>query len=325
MREIHSILESLAHVESTFSSIQSITEECNEAKKQITNIQNAIKNCETLCNINIELHTHVQCQIAEIKSNIQDTLKENKINTMKDDRKSHDKNAGYSSGKKINPFQSKQTNKFISPISKNNRFTSEINRIEYTKKIEVHIDNASILNIDVFINEFTREFEKCLGKNTISKVVVLKYQMDKTKINNILIALMFNVPFAYSLLNEMTFPSNWTFFAYTGQKHNRLKNQDMNKGILVNKVNNAKRQMKQATHGQARAYKNTHNSGGYMNAQHNHMQHIYTQHSGNMHNNIHDAIHNNTHSGGEYRMNNKTHGIIHRRQSQNTHQYITTV
>lgn len=138
MSEINTAIESLAHVESTFSSITSFMREMNQIKTQIMNMIDAIKSCEALCDTNLSLQMHIQNQIQQIDNKINNTIQQIEFNPKTNNKPAHNhsfrehniktncqdtKNGTKIKSKSriINPTPSKTANKFVDPNFENIR------------------------------------------------------------------------------------------------------------------------------------------------------------------------------------------------------------
>lgn len=325
MGEIHSIINSLAHVEASFSSIHSIMQEFDKMKLEFTKIQNAIKTCEALYDANISLNTQIQIQIGDINSQMNNTRNNGigggekvkyPIDPPNLDAYQHRK-------MKINPMQAKTTNKFMHPIAKNRRFVTDINICGYAKNIEVGIDNAMIFNLDQFSIEFTNVLRKFLGEQAVDGIAVTNYKAKGKIIDEIVVAVSFKVPLPFTYLNDLKFPSNWHFFSFVNKKHHKqkqigqvnMRNRLNAVGNMSSRVNKKSAPTNNRTHndGHHNIQYDTRSSERRLNNQQNRTQHIYMQHTNNTHHNkIGDMAHNKEHQmNGQY--------IRSRQSPQHTH------
>lgn len=60
MSEIYDILSTLTQFEPTFTSLDLMTRDFEKLKKQVLLIENSIKSCEALCDVNMSHQTEIQ-------------------------------------------------------------------------------------------------------------------------------------------------------------------------------------------------------------------------------------------------------------------------
>lgn len=123
-----------------------------------------------------------------------------------------------------------------------NRFEQPVEKYTYTKQIKVIMRDTHITCLDTFANDFTKQFEAFMGKNTVNNVAILKYTVRDKIIHRMEIYVKFHIPLNHQYMNGFRFPINWSFLQqhingriqmkYSGRDNNKDLSKRPNRGSM---------------------------------------------------------------------------------------------
>lgn len=99
------------------------------------------------------------------------------------------------------------------------RFVRPFNDSDYTRCIRVDIKHENIDDLERFKSNFASEFEQCIGKNTVKRILVTKYHLKEGAIDFISCIVEFMIPLNYEYINNHKFPINWDFLPINKQQY----------------------------------------------------------------------------------------------------------
>lgn len=189
--------------------------------KQMRDIQRSVEVCEALSDVNATCNAEIQRQMYDMIHRLENSLIEGEKYNCDDCTTTNEiKNFGRNTRSK-KTIECK-TNKFVSPITKIRRFVTPYERYAYTKRLTVQLNGAKIHNIHQFQADFKNEFEKILGKNLISKIII-ESNADNPITKQITIDILLCVPLSYEYIDNFKFPVNWSFFVCTNNKPKNIR------------------------------------------------------------------------------------------------------
>lgn len=120
--------------------------------------------------------------------------------------------------------QKKMFNKncFTFQNSANNRFIGKHNKYAYSESLDVRVEYATVYDLNLFKLEFKKQFERRTGKGSIRSIAIQHYKINNGVIHQIDAVILFRTSLSYCYLNDIEFPTNWTFFdrmKYAQSKH----------------------------------------------------------------------------------------------------------
>lgn len=116
---------------------------------------------------------------------------------------------------RITNAQTKSTkaNIFSFQNSATNRFIGKYNIHSNSDTLKVRVEYATIVDVNKFKSEFKKRFERRTGKASIKSVSISQYKLNEEgQIHQIDINIIFHTSLSHNYLNNITFPTNWTFF-----------------------------------------------------------------------------------------------------------------
>lgn len=76
----------------------------------------------------------------------------------------------------------------------------------------MRVEYATIYDINKFTLQFKKQFERRTGKSPVKNVEILHYKTNNEKhTHQVDINVTFRTPLSYCYLNDIAFPTNWTF------------------------------------------------------------------------------------------------------------------
>lgn len=93
----------------------------------------------------------------------------------------------------------------------------------YSHTMRVKIGDAMIIDLNKFRLQFINAFEFYMGSDIVMEATILKYEMQRKLIKNIVLCVKFHVPLNYQYINSFAFPSNWSFYPMTQQIKKRFR------------------------------------------------------------------------------------------------------
>lgn len=105
-------------------------------------------------------------------------------------------------------------NFFAFENSATNRFMSKYNRYAHSESLRMRVEFAMIYDINKFVPELKKQFERRTGKGSVIDVEILHCISDgcSGSIHQIDLMITFNTSLSHGYLNELKFPTNWIFF-----------------------------------------------------------------------------------------------------------------
>ena len=88
----------------------------------------------------------------------------------------------------------------------------------HSKALKIRVDFVNIHNLDRLTIDFKKQFERRTGKGSVKDILIQKYKANGGIIHQIDIIAMFQTSLSYGYLNDIEFPTNWTFFEHTNQR-----------------------------------------------------------------------------------------------------------
>lgn len=96
--------------------------------------------------------------------------------------------------------------------SASNRFRNKFVANHSSNFVVVRVDFASVTNINKFVKEMRNQFENRVGYGTIKQISIINCKVTDNIIHQINLFVYFNCEMNHGQLNDMKFPTNWTFF-----------------------------------------------------------------------------------------------------------------
>lgn len=115
-----------------------------------------------------------------------------------------------------------ETNYFSFQNTAANRFIGKCNIYEHSKTLKVRVEYAAVCDLNKFASQFKKQFERRTGKGSVKNISILQYKFNKALIHQLDINITFQSFLSYGYLNDITFPTNWTFFEQVN-KHTKPK------------------------------------------------------------------------------------------------------
>lgn len=109
-------------------------------------------------------------------------------------------------------------NKFCFRNSAINRFIGRYDSKSNSESIIVRIEYASVTNLTTFKQKLWEEFEQRTGNNSVQNITIKKCKINENVAHRIDVVISFYTSLNHGYLNEIAFPTNWTFFVFTISK-----------------------------------------------------------------------------------------------------------
>lgn len=235
---IDQTLDSLAHIENSFSSYSTQEKRLSVVEESVRKIKQSADSCEALFDVNATYNLEIQKQIYDINHRLDSSfesrtntlIKQQPISTSVDlscDQQHHEEHQ--SKGAETQDTHTRRDNLFSYGQTADRVFVHSINPIAYTKHLMVVLNDTLIVDINSFISEFQQQFEMIIGKNIVSNIFITKQQISNGVIRQIHVIVSLHVPLDCKYIDGFKFPHNWYFFQYirSRRSHHRRRHNRM--------------------------------------------------------------------------------------------------
>lgn len=103
-----------------------------------------------------------------------------------------------------------------------NRFRGKLDKHYVSNFIAVRVDFVEVTDLKKFESEMKNQIEQQVGTNSVKRVTINNCKINKNAVHQIDVSVEFVSSMNHGVLNDIQFPTNWTFFANEYQ-HNRSK------------------------------------------------------------------------------------------------------
>lgn len=145
----------------------------------------------------------------------------------------------------IDVSQQKQSceNYFCFKNSATNRFINKCNYRLNSESIIARIEFATVNNLSIFTQKLKKEFERRMGSNAIRSITIKKCKIHDNLVHRIDAVITFHSAVNHGYLNEIAFPTNWSFFAHTKQQsiskypvnHGFIRTNKLSRDVYINR------------------------------------------------------------------------------------------
>lgn len=196
--------------EETFSTeMKCINDELNKMKNAILSDENAIKK------MNQQLHV-LSSKYITFNAKINDhLLKHNQTNHQIEIHDIVDKEALPFMAHKHQ--QTDHSKDFCFNNTAANRFRNKFDERYFSNFVVVRVEFAHVNNLSKFVKEMKTQFEQRTGNASVREITIIDCKTAENSLHQIDIIVHFHSQMSHGQLNNMQFPTNWTFFANTVQ------------------------------------------------------------------------------------------------------------